>query len=65
VNNGTFAATTLGDAMSIQPSVSPEELAARKTVLRQTVMDSLDDAINRNCEEDGEAALSGSEGETG
>jgi hypothetical protein len=64
VNNGTFAATTLGDAMSIQPSVSPEELALRKTALRQTVMDSLDDAINRNCEEDGEAALSG-EGETG
>jgi hypothetical protein len=60
VNNGTFAATTLGDAMSIQPSVSPEELALRKTVLN-----SLDDAINRNCEEDGEAALSGSEGETG
>ena len=60
MRTGTFAAMTLGDAMSIQPSVSSAEIAARKAVERRTVLGSLDDAIDRDREE--EAALSG-EGE--
>ena len=62
MRTGTFAAMTLGDAMSIQPSVSSAEIAARKAVERRAVLGSLDDAIDRDREEDGEAALSG-EGE--
>jgi hypothetical protein len=62
MRNGTFAAMTLGDAMSIQPSVSPEELALRKTVERRAVLGSLADAIAKDREEDVEAATSG-EGE--
>ena len=61
MRTGTFAAMTLGDAMSIQPSVSSAEIAARKAVERRAVLGSLDDAIDRDREE--EAALSG-EGET-